>query len=462
MKLPQRLFWSEGMFMTPQHLQQQDAFHEGMGAARLRLASPYHWGVVSMELDTEALAAGEFKVLEFLGVLPEGMLVSFEAGAPEAPSARRVEDALATNRSLDVYVAVAKELGNDQGLTDAPVDAALTRYALVTRDVPDQNAGASVAPVGFSQPKIRLLLGDEPREDFECIKIAELARDAAGSIVLVPEYVAPCLRIDAAPFILDGLRKLLRSVVAKQRELAGARRLRDASAVEFTSADITKFLQLSTLNGHMPVLQHLVDQPVMAPHAVYLFLLSMAGELSTFQGADDPATLPKFNFNALRSTFEELFNRINTMLRSVAIAQALPIPLERRAKGMFLGFLTDERFSRCAYVLLAVKSELPEQQVVEDVPRLTKIASREEITNLLKAATTGVPLKVTFRPPPQIPVRPGVVYFYLSLKDQFWKKAIAEQNIAVYLPAPFDTDQTQVELFAIPHSSQQTPTPGAR
>lgn len=455
MKLPQRVFWSEGMFMTPQHLQQQDAYHEAMSTARMRVATPYHWGVVSMDIDTEALAAGEFKVLEFLGVLPDGMLVAFEAAQPDAPSARRAEEALATRRTLDVYIGVAKDLGNDQGLTDAPVDAALARFAVVTRNVPDQNAGASIAPVAFAQPKVRVLFGDEPRDDFECIKIVELARDATGGITLVPEYVPPCLRVDAAPFILDGVRRLLRSVVAKQRELAGARKLRDASAVEFTASDVTKFLQLSTLNGLMPVLQHLVDQASMTPHAVYVHLLGVAGQLSTFEGTDDPATLPKFNFTALRSTFEELFNRINTMLRSVAIAQALPIPLERRANGMFLAWLSDERYTRCAYVLLAIKSEVPEQQVVNDIPRLAKIASREEITNLLKAATPGVPLKVTYRPPAQISVRPGVVYFYLSLKDPFWKKAVTEQNVAVYLPAPFDTEQTQVELLAVPHAQKQ-------
>lgn len=454
MKLPQRVFWSEGMFMTPQHLQQQDAFHEGLTTARLRVANPYHWGVVSMEVDVEALATGEFKMLSFLGVLPDGLLVSFDKGQADAPSARRVEEALTTGRTLDVYLAVPKDLANDQGLTGAPVDTALARYAVVTRDVPDQNAGASTVPVSFVQPKMRLLIGDEPRDDFECIKIVELTRDSNGSLALVPEYIAPCLRVDASPYIIDGLRKLLRSVVAKQRELAGAKKLRDASAVEFTASDVTKFLQLSTLNGLLPMLQHVVDQGSMSPHEVYLLLLNVAGQLSTFQGTDDPATLPKFAFGALRSTFEDLFGRIHVMLRSVAIAPALPIPLERRAKGMFLGWLSDERFSRIAYVLLAVKSELSEQQVVTDIPRLTKIASRDEITHLLKTATPGVALKVTYRPPPQLPVQPGVVYFYLTLKDQFWKKILAEQNLAIYLPAPFDTEQTKIELFAVPHPQQ--------
>jgi type VI secretion system protein ImpJ len=205
----------------------------------------------------------------------------------------------------------------------------------------------------------------------------------------------------------------------------------------------------------------MVDQASMTPHAVYLHLLNVAGQLSTFQGTDDPATLPKFAFASLRTTFQELFDRINVMLRSVAISPALTVALERRAKGMFLGRLDDERITRSAYVLLGVKSEMPEQQVVSDVPRLTKIASREEITHLLKTATTGVPLKATVRPPPQISVKPGIVYFYLSLKDPFWKKALSEQNIAVYLPAPFDTEQTNVELYVVPHPPQGS-APGNR
>ena len=30
MKIPQRVVWSEGMFMNPQHLQQADLYHESL------------------------------------------------------------------------------------------------------------------------------------------------------------------------------------------------------------------------------------------------------------------------------------------------------------------------------------------------------------------------------------------------------------------------------------------------
>ncbi len=40
MKVPQRVIWSEGMFMSPQHLQQLDRYHEQYVASRLNAMGP--------------------------------------------------------------------------------------------------------------------------------------------------------------------------------------------------------------------------------------------------------------------------------------------------------------------------------------------------------------------------------------------------------------------------------------
>ena len=73
MKIPQRVVWSEGMFMNPQHLQQADLYHESLLAARLGAMTPYDWGVVEMEVDEKALSAGQFQLLRFFGILPDGL-----------------------------------------------------------------------------------------------------------------------------------------------------------------------------------------------------------------------------------------------------------------------------------------------------------------------------------------------------------------------------------------------------
>jgi len=87
---------------------------------------------------------------------------------------------------------------------------------------------------------------------------------------------------------------------------------------------------------------------------------------------------------------------------------------------------------------------------VEQLPRLCKIAAASEIQGLLQSATPGLPLRVAHRPPPQLPVRPGVIHFSLAPDDRFWPGIVAGRNLALFLPPPFDPARTKLELLAIP------------
>ena len=41
---PRKPVWTEGLFMTPQHLQQSDLYHEALLQARVQAALSYGWG----------------------------------------------------------------------------------------------------------------------------------------------------------------------------------------------------------------------------------------------------------------------------------------------------------------------------------------------------------------------------------------------------------------------------------
>jgi type VI secretion system protein ImpJ len=447
----QRVVWSEGMFLSPQHLQQLDAYHEELLQTRMVTIGPYHWGVVSADLSREALGAGQVQLERFFGILPDGLLVRFDRGEPEAPLARPVDEHMGPGvRSLEVYLGVPKERADA-----TPGASGNTRYRPAQRPVADMfpanpTSTTSVRNVTFAQRSVQLLFGTEPREDFECIKVAELARDNMGALQPDPSYVPPCLRLDASPYLLDGLRKLLGQMAAKQRILADTRRQRDASSGEFTSADLTRFLQLRALDGALPLLNHLVDAAEAHPHFAYLGLLQIAGELMAFDAQADPLALPKFQFTALGPTFGALFESLNRLLAAVAVDQCINLPLEMRPGGLYVAKLEDDRLARCSQFILTVKSDLSEQQVIDQLPRLSKIASFSEIHRIVQAAAPGVPLQPTFRPPPEVPVRPGVVYFSLTTTDNYWKNAVRDRAVALYLPQPFDPSRTKVELLAVP------------
>lgn len=54
-----KVIWSEGMFLQPQHFQQHDRYVERLLEGRAGPLAGHAWGFVNMEVDTGALALGK-------------------------------------------------------------------------------------------------------------------------------------------------------------------------------------------------------------------------------------------------------------------------------------------------------------------------------------------------------------------------------------------------------------------
>jgi type VI secretion system protein ImpJ len=458
MKSPQRVVWSEGMLVSPQHLQQSDLYHERLLDERLAAAFPYAWGVAKVAVDPGALGAEQVRLATFVGVLPDGLYLAFEGGDAECPPARPIQGHFPpTQQALDVYLGVAKEREGVPSLGDGTAVSAdprtvRTRYRTATRQVSDATGMAEDMQMSYAERNVVLLFGDEPRTDFDTIKIAEIVRETSGRLVVNDAYIPPVLQVEASPFIMESVRRTLGLMTAKQRQLADERRQRGPSAVEFNAADITRFLQLHTLNTAVPVLTELGRGGDMSAKSLYLFLVQVAGQLLTFVADEDPSKFPPFVYTDLRSTFEEVFARLTALLQTTARAGHIPVTLEIN-QGLHVGKLTDQHVGRCGNYVLAVRSDMPEDQVTQRLPGFCKIASYNQLPYILRAASPGVPLKVTHRPPPEIPIRPGVVYFMLEVQSDYWKHVLDERTISIYLPAPFDPQRVKLELYGIPRSS---------
>jgi len=446
---PLRVVWSEGLLMSPQHLQQQDLYHERLVGSRLDALEPLNWGVLKVEVDRRALESGQVRVSELQAVLPDGLVMDCDSGDAELPPSRPVEGHFPhTQDVLEVYVGVPRERDGVSNYGESQGDR--TRYVVSNKTVPDLTGEGSSLEVSFGQRNLQVLFGDEPRDDYITLKIAELCRDASGNLAINDPYVPPVLRIEASPFILAGMRRLLRLMSTRRRSLAEAARERGDATVEYNAADITRFLLLNAVNTYLPVLNHLVDMPEVPPRTAYVWMITLGGQLATFSADFDPAQLPKFNYNDLRSTFEPLFARITDLLQATVKEHYVSMMLDGREDGMYLGQLTDDRLMGCSKYLIGIRSSIAEQEVANTLPRLSKIASWGDINSILSAATPGASVEVTFRPPPEIPIKAGVVYFVISTDNNYWRNVVTDRQIAMYLPRPFDPGATKVELLGIP------------
>lgn len=447
----ERVVWSEGMLMCPQHLQQQDLFLEATLASRLAGVSPYDYGVAALGIDEGELSGGVLKVSEFVGVLSGGLPVDVGKGEAGGPPARPIEDHFpSTATALEVYLAVPTAREGIPNYQDAVDDSASARYRVMNRPVPDLTIAKTEQIIGFGRPNLTLLFSGEDRNDFETLKIAEVVRDSGGGFALSNNYIPPCLYVSGSKVLASYTQDLLSAMLAKQRALSDARRQVDAAAVEFTSQDITRFLLLNALNGAIPVFRHIAENKRISPLSTYLAWSQLAGHLTSFSSEVDPSSFAPFSFNDLRSTFEPLKRDIDKMLGVLVRDRCIDVPLEARPDGVWLGQLKDKRLLDCERFVLAVESGTPQQETANRLPKLSKIASWKQIGPIVQGALPGAPLKSTHRPPPEVPVRPKLVYFMVDTTDRYWRQVLSERTVAIYLPPPFDPKKAKITLMGIP------------
>ncbi len=438
--------------MSPQHFQQQDLYHEALLDERIASVTPYSWGVVSMELEARSLDGGQVCLRGFTGVLPLGTVVHFASSDTEVPPARAIEGHFPSHKHvLEVFLALPYERAGTANLARSEISRGRARFVVDTRNVLDAVSPNDEFTLEFARRNFVLLFGDEPREDYEALKIGEVTRDASGRFAYSETYIAPSLRLGASAPLRDGINRVLALSVARRRAVAEERRHRDASAVEYATDDVTRYLALHALSGAIPVLKHLVDSGEGSPHQAYLALVQLAGQLTAFGVDEDPSALPPYVHADLRQTFVPLIERLSTLLRAAVANRVIAVPFEARADGMHLARLPNEKlFQNGVRFLVSIQAAVSEQQINELVPRVGKLASWSDIPRLVNAATSGVPLVPTPRPPREVPMRAGRMYFTLSPDHPVWRGVVQERAVAMHLPPPFDPKSTHVELLAIP------------
>jgi type VI secretion system protein ImpJ len=449
MKTPLRVVWSEGLLMSPQHMQQLDLYHENLIGSRLAAVHPNPWGVVAVKVDPHALETGQVRLNELRAVLADGLVINCGQGDPELPPSRPIEAHFPANQVLlEVFIGVPRERDGLANYASAP--GGRSRFVIHSKTVPDLTGEGNSLDVAFANRNLSILFGDEARDDYESLKIAEFTRDASGAIVPHEPYCPPALKVAAAPYVLSGTRRLLKMMAARRRTLAAQNREMGDGNVEFNAADITRFLLLNCINSYLPIFAHVLDFPELPPRQAFLWMSAFAGELATFSADFDPGTLPKFNHSDLRSTFEPLLKSIEDLLQAMLKEQFVALLLDAREDGMHLGQLVDDRLIGCEKYVMAVRTSTPEQETAQMLPQLSKIASWSDINGILSVAVSGAALQVTYHPPQEIPKKAGTLYFEVDTSSNYWRNIVNDRQIAVYLPRNFDPSQTRLELLGIP------------
>jgi type VI secretion system protein ImpJ len=445
---PRKPIWTEGLFMTPQHLQQGDLYHESLLRQRMRALLRYDWGLTDVQFDERALTSGQVKLLQCEGVFSDGTPFIIGERGEDQVEGRPIEGHFpAAIDKVDVLLAVPqiREAHANASMDPAKAGPAI-RYIVEQTSVPDLNTGRNEQSVPWGRSNMRLLYGTESLEAYQTIRIAQLTRDASGGIVVKPTFIPSLLRIGASKFVTSQLSGILNAMVGRQKALAETRRQRSSSSVDFQSSDVEKFWQLHTLNSFIPRVSHMVDQGDAHPEDLYLLLGGIIGELATFVPGVDPKSIPKFNYIELEDVLVPMFEQAKVLVGHLGADQFIIIPLEKRPDGMYLGRFEDPNMTRDNEFYLECGGS-DDATLRERLPKLLKVASWSQVGHILNAAIPGVTCAVEYRPPGAIPVKPGLVYLKVEPGGEYWDDVVRSGTIALY--QPIDPQKVNIRLIGV-------------
>ena len=448
------------MLLTPHHFQQADNYHEDLLQSRIGSLVAHEWGLLDLEFNQDSIRNGSVELLRCSGVMPDGLWLELpQLGS--LPAKREVEGRFkeSANR-LDVYLAIPavdylRANVQKSGGEPAPAIRFLQEEGTVVDEVVSDIP--SEREIAFARGNFRLLFGDELREGYSAIKIAELTRTATGQLALVDHYVPPALNVRASHWLGNLLRQLVEFLVAKSNSLGARRREGRSGMATFNAAELTDFWMLHTIYSAIPLMAHLFhtsERHVVHPERLYLAMSQLAGELMTFSMEHHPKDIVHYDHKDLYNTFRQLDAVIRFMLSQQPSERCVPIPLEKTREAVYVGQVKDERLLKEAEFILAVGAQIPDPQLITRVPFAIKIAdSGSGIDACIASFVPGVSLRHASPPPPAIPTRVGMHYFRLDRNDRdltiqrYWDQIIGLQTIAVWVADEFP--DVKLELYAI-------------
>ena len=443
-----KVVWNEGMLLTPHHFQQLDNYHEERLNSLLRSVVSYGYGVLSLEINHEAIANGNFQVTSCHAVLSDGLMINFP-DTDVAPSLRPVKDHFSPEQEkLGVHLAIpARKFGAANYQANGGKADINLRFLQEGTLVKDETSGTNEQPLAFAKPNLRIIFDDELRDGFTTIKIAELERTATGQLKISDAFIPPILKVSANIWLSDMLRQMVEILITKSSSLGEQRRQRTSSLADFTTSEVAVFWLLHTVNSSIPALSHFFHTPIVHPEKLYVVLAELAGKLITFSTELHPKDIVKYDHEDLYYTFYTLSMQLKDLLETVIPSRCVPIPLEKITPTMYVGRVEDERLLKDAGFYLAVNAQMPESKLIEDIPRVVKIASRDVYDTVVGRALPGVVLSHANPPPAPIPTRIGFRYFMLDTTGAYWEGIKGSKVIAIYVPEKIPNEK--LELYAV-------------
>jgi type VI secretion system protein ImpJ len=435
-----KVFWSEGLFLRPHHLQQNDRYVEHLVEKRVRSVTPYPWGFSELEMDQDLAQQSKFAVRRAAGVMPDGTPFDIPADSP-MPEAIDIPSSAA---GQIIWLTMPVAAPNTREVDEARVDSA-SRYVRQAETFIDSTSSLRIEEeIDIAYPRLAFELRKTSKPGYMSLGIARVLEVRDKHILFDDKFVPPLLLCAAHPVVEGWLNSIIGWIETKLEELSRYA-VDPSSGGGLQSVD---YLVLQLLNRQIPVLLHFHRSGFVHPERLYEELLRLAGELATFATSERRARdYPDYDHDDLEGVFTPLIRDIQDFLSARLGRRAIRLEIIERAQNAFVSPIRDRSLFRNATLVLEVAARRPLVEIQNDFPHLFKVGPNTKMNEIVHANLPGVPLVHLPTPPTHIRAITDHVYFYLDRKSPLWPDFSNAASIGMHFSG--DWPELDLHLWAI-------------
>lgn len=438
-----KVIWSEGMFLRPQHFQQQERYLEEQLSARSVSATHYYWGFSELQLASTALSQGRFALKKATGVFKDGttFVIDEDSLLPELDVPANINGEL-------VGLAIPTRQASIQQVTYEEGEDLLARYTVDEQDVMDTtDTSLGAISLQLGRMKIRLMLQSDVDGNYEFLPIARIKGwDSKNAVVLDEAYIPPTLNfIEVKNSLFDYVVKTVDLLAEQVKRLS--RRL-SASAPQSGSSSLTQMMMLTVINRHHAFFHHLRTSNYHHPEKFFCQLQILLNEMAVYLSENRAlTTFERYLHDDLQSCFEPLMNQLAGALNIVLEDPYVVIEFVDKGHGIKVAQITDLNLIKQADFILGVKADMPMENLRKRFPSQAKFGPVERIRDLVHLQLPGVALQSIDQIPPQLPYHSGYVYFALEQSGDLWLQFAKSGALALHLAGEFP--ELAMECWAV-------------
>lgn len=436
-----RVAWREGMFLRPQHFQQQDRYFDSQINIRVNGTGPYAWGLFDLLIDEDLATLGKFAVVRASGVMPDGTTFAIPQDMPPPPPLDMPED----TRDAVVYLTLPAGQPGAVEFRDADSGSHDARFLVDEAQVIDSFSDDRVQePIEFGTPNLRFgVTRDQTYGRITC-GLARVREIQNKRLMFDDRYIPPCLDITASQRLKGGLTDILGRAEQRANDLAR----NAAEATDGGQDSFKNYFMLVALNRWCPMLSHLDSLPVVHPERFFHELVGMAGELATMALPErKPPIFPRYNHEDLQATFEPVFDLLRSIMAAVFDQAARQLPLNPAGPGAYISIISNNAIFKTGYFFLAVNAAAPLDEIRANFPKVAKLGPGPKMKAIIESALPGIPLRHVPSPPPQLRVLPGYIYFELDRGVPDWRDFATAPNLGLMVAG--DWPALKIELWYV-------------